>query len=484
MTRNAAHNGSNRPKKRRVYPATFRSPARGDRLRKQGGVYLIMFGMALLFILGLCGFALDISRVYNRKAELQAIADAAALAAARELNGTLGGVTNAETKAGLVVSQLKYKYSTTLIPWSANALRFSASATAPDSAWLDATAAKASPAGLMFVKVDTTELDAEVGRVDTILLRVLPNAPLSAELTARALAGRVSTNVTPLAVCALSTTPQESLAHPPAPATPVLQELVQYGFRRGNVYDLMDLGSNGLLPAHFAVDPGDPLGTRDVAVNVSAAFIAPFTCNGTMLATKLVGENITVAAPFPIDPLFKHLNTRFGAYTATGCTSLESPPDSNIKPHQSTSTVNPLWSYAKAVPYSSYTTQGAIEPVAGYTPFSATSTYWAKLYPSLTPYPGQSPKVAYPASTPYLITSDINFFQSAGPALAPSKQHRRVLNVPLLQCPLSTTGSTTANVLGIGRFFMTVPATSTSVKVEFAGLMRQQNIDGKVELIQ
>jgi Flp pilus assembly protein TadG len=446
----------------------------------------MMFAMALLFMLGLCGFALDVSRVYNRKAELQSIADAAALAAARELNGTLAGVTNAENKAAFVVSQLRYKYATTPIPWSANALRFSASATASAPAWLDATAAKASPAGLMFVKVDTVELDAEVGRVDTILLRVLPNAPLGGELTARAVAGRISTNITPLAVCALSTDPQAPLALPPPPATKVIEELVQFGFRRGSVYDLMNLGSNGLLDAHFVVDAGDPRGTRDGAVNVSAAFIAPFACNGTMLATKLVGENIIVAGHFPIDTLFKHLNTRFGVYTDTGCTSLESPPDSNIKAYQATATVNPLWAYAKAVPYSSYTSQGGVEPAAGYTPFPATATTssWLTLYPSLAPFPGTAPKVSYPASTPYLTTSDANFFQSAGAALAPSKQHRRVLNVPLLQCPLSTTGSTTANVLGIGRFFMTVPATSTSVKVEFAGLMREQNIDGEVELIQ
>ena len=30
-----------------------------------------MFSVTLLVLLGLCGFALDISRVYNRKAELQ-----------------------------------------------------------------------------------------------------------------------------------------------------------------------------------------------------------------------------------------------------------------------------------------------------------------------------------------------------------------------------------------------------------------------------
>lgn len=482
MARNAARNASNRCQTRGAYPLAFRSSVRADRLRRQGGVYLIIFGLSLLFIVGLCGFALDISRVYNRKAELQSIADAAALAAARELNGTLAGVTNAENKAASVVGQMKYQYSTIPIPWSSNALRFSPSATAADPAWLDSTAAKASPAGIMFVKVDTNELAAEVGLVDTILLRVLPEAPLGGALRARAVAGRVSTNVTPLAVCAISAAPQTqgNFAGPPA-----LSELVQYGFRRGSVYDLVQLSSNGALTAHFAVDAGDPLGTRDAATNVSAAFIAPFVCNGTMLATKFVGQNITVA-PFPIATLYKHLNTRFGAYAGTSCTSLESPPDSNIKSYVATGTVNPLWSYAKAVPYSSYTSEGPTEPAAGFTPFPSTtaSNPWPTLYPGLGPYPGTAPKVSYPALTPYLTTSDANFFLSAGAALAPSKKDRRVLNVPLLQCPVSTSGTTTATVLAIGRFFMTVPATPTSVKAEFAGLMRDKNIDAEVELIQ
>lgn len=483
MARNAARNGSNRDATRRTYHAAFRSPVRGGRLRRQGGVYLIIFGLSLLFIIGLCGFALDISRVYNRKAELQSIADAAALAAARELNGTLAGVTSAENKAASVVGQMKYQYSTISIPWSPNALRFSASATAAYSAWLDSAAAKAAPAGIMFVRVDTNELAAEVGLVDTILLRVLPDAPLGGALSARAVAGRVSTNVTPLAVCAISTAAQSqgNFAGPPA-----LSELVQYGFRRGSVYDLAQLSSNGALTAHFAVDAGDPLGTRDAATNTSAAFIAPFVCNGSMLATKFVGESITVSGPFPIGTLFNHLNTRFGSYTGTSCTSLESPPDTNIRSYVATGTVNPLWSYAKAVPYSSYTSEGPTEPYAGFTPFPATtaSNPWPTLYPGLGPYPGTAPKVSYPAATPYLTTTDANFFLSPGAALAPSKKDRRVLNVPLLQCPLSTSGTTTATVLAIGRFFMTVPATATSVKAEFAGLMREKNVDVEVELIQ
>lgn len=483
MIRNADHDESNGEATRGDHARSPQPPGRADRLTRQGGIYLIMFAMSLLFIVGLCGFALDISRVYNRKVELQSIADAAALAAARELNGTLAGVTNAELKANQVVAQLTYKYSSTPIPWTGNALSFSSSATASASAWLNVSAAKATPGGLLFARVDTAALDADLGRVDTILLRVLPGAALSGDLTATAIAGRDNINVIPLAVCAISNTAQASVGQPPV--APTVQELVQFGFRRGAAYDLMNLGSNGALLAHFAVDAGDPLGTRDAAVDVSAASLAPFTCNGSVLATRLVGQNIVVASPFPIGALYKHLNTRFGVYTSTNCTSLKSPPDFNIKPHVASPTFNPVWSYAKAVPYSSYASQGPVEPAGGYTAFPATTASWTALYPAQGPFPGTSGRVNYPANTPYLTTSDTtNFYQTAGAALAPAKQSRRVLNVPLLQCPLSTSGSITANVLAIGRFYMKAPATAGSVPVEFAGLMRDQNIDGEVELIQ
>jgi hypothetical protein len=38
-------------------------------------------------------------------------------------------------------------------------------------------------------------------------------------------------------------------------------------------------------------------------------------------------------------------------------------------------------------------------------------------------------------------------------------------------------------VLGVGRFFMTVPATATSISAEFAGVAQASSLLGTVELM-
>jgi hypothetical protein len=96
-----------------------------------------------------------------------------------------------------------------------------------------------------------------------------------------------------------------------------------------------------------------------------------------------------------------------------------------------------------------------VEPAGGYSTFSTTD--WSVLY-----NPGLPAAQSYPSSTPY---------QSTGGS-APYSPYRntRVLNIPLLRCPVPAGSITTATVLGIGKFFMTVPATATSLYVEFAGM--------------
>jgi hypothetical protein len=81
--------------------------------------------------------------------------------------------------------------------------------------------------------------------------------------------------------------------------------------------------------------------------------------------------------------------------------------------------------------------------------------------------------------TPYLAGGA--FSQTPSVAHRPGIKYRRVLNLPLLQCPVS---GNSATVLAIGKFFMTVPATSTSISAEFAGAGSDQQAGGPVELYQ
>ena len=235
--------------------------------------------------------------------------------------------------------------------------------------------------------------------------------------------------------------------------------------------------------------------------------------------SRLSGGTVKVSASFPINSLSQQLNSRFGTYGtgANACDARTAPADINIKeftfnsgaswmgatPAGQSATLlatterrwtiagpdtapagtlgvqfGPLWSYAKAVQYTSYASTGAPEPATGYATYDVTK--WSTLY---TPgNPTTSTTTPYPDSadtpTPYSYTTGTQFFKGP-PASNKSLANRRVLNLPLLACPI--TGSD-ATVLGIGKFFMTVPATQTSLYGEFAGLATEQSLGTRIVL--
>ena len=461
-----------------------------------------MFAVMLAVILGFMGLALDGSRLFNRRVELQSVADFAAMAAAQKLVGTAAGIDDALAAAAAAASLQKYKYGKSSIAWSESAVEFSNS---PTSGWMSAAAARAAPANMLFVRVDTAEL-GDNGTVDLVFSKVLAPERTTASTSARAVAGRTTVNITPLAVCAMSD-------EPAAPTDPNA-ELVEYGFRRGVGYDLMQLNPNGTLPANFIINPID-LGTGvGSPANTTTAVVGPFVCSGTMPAVGGVGGQLNVSQPFPIAALFQHLNSRFGQYTGGQCDYRAAPPDVNIRPYafgsnptwmgtkpirqtalkraqgNRLSTVADLpppgnstegsygqmWSYARPVPRSAYT-PGVPEPKTGYTPFSTTA--WKSLYaPAATGAP--EPKgAAYPSATPYRTGG---VYHNSPPSMyGQPLRHRRVLHLPLLACPVA---GANANVLAIGRFFMTVPATATSISAEFAGIASAESLQGSVELFR
>jgi hypothetical protein len=336
----------------------------------------------------------------------------------------------------------------------------------------------------------------------------------SVSVGGRAVAGRASIKVTPLAVCAMSNTPAAARSNPSAPPQ---VELVEYGFRRGVGYDLMQLNPSGTSAENFVIDPIDPPNVYGSAANTWPSLVGPFACVGRLAMPRVTGGPVTVGRPFPLASLYQQLNSRFDQYVGGLCNPVTAPPDVNIKSYlytaipwmgtapgaqaaQSTTHLGklwtiadplpapppgntapmygPLWAGTRAVPYSSYTAS-PLEPAGGYAPF-ATST-WTSLYAPGTP----TVTAAYPGggtATPYSATSGANF-------LAPSAAHkpmavakRRVLNVALLSCPVGGGALSTATVLGIGKFFMTVPATATSIYAEFAGLAQEQSLGGEVTL--
>lgn len=473
---------------------------------RQSGVIAIMFASSLVLIFAFFMLALDLSQVYNRKMELQNIADTLALASAYELDGTTQGITNAQQKAVDRFGVLRYQYGKQSMTWSDAVIEFGNSPTGPWHALQDA---KAQPSQLLYAKVDTSGLDSSYGEVRTLFLQVFTTSSVTST-TARAVAGRAAINVTPLGICAMR---DESHRDHNG-------ELEEYGFRRGVSYNLLDLNRQGLSVGQtFVVNPyvsNTPI--------TDPRILAPFVCTGIMAMTRLTGGKVTVSPSFPISSLFYHLNSRFGSYGASAsaplpiCDARLAPADTNVKEYtynggspwmsktptgQSAALLQtsdqrwtvagpdtapigttdiqfgPLWSYAKAVKYSSYAALGEPEPASGYATFDATNANWGNLY-----NPGKpaiSTATPYPTTTPYsaYAYNGTTTFNKLPPATSKPVPYRRVLNLPLLSCPVS---GDKATVVGIGKFFMTVSATANSLYGEFAGLASEQSLGTQVQL--
>jgi Flp pilus assembly protein TadG len=114
------------------------------------GSIMIMTAIFALLLLLMVGLTIDISRIYLVRAELQNAADAAALTAARELNGGTSGIDDAVTQATNVIANnqgLRAKTNVTI-----TTVEFAASL---NGTYLNAAGAKAVASTIRFVKVTT-----------------------------------------------------------------------------------------------------------------------------------------------------------------------------------------------------------------------------------------------------------------------------------------------------------------------------------------
>lgn len=472
----------------------YRRSAHGDAGREQG-VFAVMFVPLLLVILGIWGLALSVGGLYNRKIELHGMAKAVALAAANELDGTAAGISAALARAETTAAGFQYNYKNSFT-WKNAAISFSTSPLR-SAIWVDADTASATPAGLYYVRVDTTPLAA--GTVTPILLGDLVTSQTAVEVIDRAVAGRKGIKVTPLGICAMSSDPGGTRG----------AELVQYGFRRGVSYDLMQLNSSGTSPENFVIDPKILPGDLASLPNTGAGTVEPFVCTGTMAIPRLTGGAIRVSRPFPLSSLVEQLNSRFDQYGTNRCSPNGAPPDLNIRhfkndtaapwmnPAQSLQTAapsttdgklrtiadvgtppsntadkyGPLWSYAKPAKHLSYVS-GKDEPPSGYSTFGTGD--WGTLYQGVSNsgYP-----TALQGGSPYLA-----YVNSPGTNKKLAQENRRVLNVALLSCPVPAGADSSANVLAVGKFFMTIPATASSISAEFAGVLPARALGGEVGL--
>lgn len=115
--------------------------------RDERGAAMVVSVIGMLALILATGLAVDISHFYTAKAELQTAADAAALAAAGQLNSTKGGIKMAVTEGTKALNKYDFKKSVTL---TSDNFTF---ATNLNGTYVSYTSAQNSPDTMRFVKV-------------------------------------------------------------------------------------------------------------------------------------------------------------------------------------------------------------------------------------------------------------------------------------------------------------------------------------------
>ena len=459
--------------------------------RKQKGAVAIVVGLSLVTLFAMGGVVLDLGHLYIAKSELQNAADAAALAGAVRLNHTAASITNARNDAIAIAARNNFNFSTNVTLVEAN-INYGSS---PSGPWSDYATALASPTGKTFVRVNTGSQT-----MDTYLMRVVSPAFNTVSTFGLAVAGRFVNDVTPIAICAIQNA--AGVSRPKGEVLPGTNELAQFGFRRGVSYNIFELGpvgspSNPYLINPIDVYPGAGAPSTCNPPNGNPAIGAPFVCNGSSAVLTTTPGTVYGNSGFSVGPIFAALNSRFNDYSSPSvCIPAKAPPDINVKKYAFglTSVVdwmNPqptvqtmrdpgmpippasiasadkygvLWSYSRAV----RAVGDPLNPTPG-TAFATTD--WGTLYP-----PAPATDTDFPATgSPYLDSSNSSHF--VAPTVNAGVANRRVLNLAIANCPAVTgTGNCQeVPILGVGRFFMQVPAVGggslKKLEVEFAGLI-------------
>jgi Flp pilus assembly protein TadG len=185
------------------------------------GVVLLSCGVCVVGLFGMAGLAIDIGRLYTAKNEAQGYADAAAIAAAQQLDGTAAGVTNADIAASASTNKWNFNtagFSGTVVEYSTDG----------STGWTASGAA--APANLRFVRVTAT-----INNVSLYFLPIIGTGSVSTVRTA-AVAGQQLT-----ASLANGIFPYSPIAHvmgSTAAAVFAADPTHNFGFTVGQQYDL------------------------------------------------------------------------------------------------------------------------------------------------------------------------------------------------------------------------------------------------------
>ena len=147
------------------------------------GFSLITFAILLPAMIAGTGISVDLGRIYVTKTELQQYADAAAIDAAFELDGTSAGITDAYNKAlvgpGTTATRNRWNFDTSNV--TLGAIQFAQLPTVPPSGW---NANPSPAANYRFVRVVAT------ANIPIYFLRILPGTSSTQTVDVAAIAGQ------------------------------------------------------------------------------------------------------------------------------------------------------------------------------------------------------------------------------------------------------------------------------------------------------
>src|SRR5215467_4397431 len=121
-----------------------------NRHANERGSVMIMTAILMAGIVLAVGLCIDVARMYMVRTELQNAADAAALAAARELDSGAGGIQDAVTRATTIINNYGFNHAAVNI--SATNVQFAINL---NGSYVSAATAAANPTNYRFVKVTT-----------------------------------------------------------------------------------------------------------------------------------------------------------------------------------------------------------------------------------------------------------------------------------------------------------------------------------------
>jgi Flp pilus assembly protein TadG len=265
----------------------------GSRKRERGSI-LATSAIGMLSLLLAVGLAVDISRFYLSKAELQNAADAAALAAVSALDTSPDGITEAVDRAVVVMN--KYDFNNTGVTFPRANVLFAKNLN--DQTYMDEESAMLEADDIRFVRVTTPESAVPVSFAVSVL------GP-SKDLTATATAGfsvplNIICNFLPVSVIDYGT-----------PITPGQT----YTFRAGT--------NNSISPGNYQILAVAGEGGKDVRVGLAQG-VDKCASPGEEYAVD-TKPGLTSGA------VRQGLNTRFDEYQTSQVTPEQMPPDANIK---------------------------------------------------------------------------------------------------------------------------------------------------------